>query len=69
MTETIFFRLLADDDKADALAQSGDALHEGQETPSVYTINPEAFTQVPASPFAYWVSRCARAHSDQIQWV
>ncbi len=59
---TVFLRLLAEDDKpqallaacklaaADSLAASG----------KVFEVEPEAFSQVPGSPFAYWVSEEVR---------
>jgi hypothetical protein len=57
MTETIFIRLLAEDDKVTTLNNAVQSLHDSSTTqPTVYTVNPQSFSQVLGSPFAYWVS-------------
>lgn len=57
---TIFFRLLAADDKAAALAEALDAGNAGQSHPALFTADPRSFAQVPGSPFAYWVGERIR---------
>lgn len=57
MTDTVFIRLLADDDKETALNNAIASFHDPSSVNSkIYTVNPESFSQVPGSPFAYWVS-------------
>ncbi len=51
-----FIRLLADEDKGAALAESIGALRGGERTSRVFSLEPEKFSMVPGSPFAYWVS-------------
>ncbi len=61
MNESLFFRLLPIEDKAEALAQSVAAVREGRKTDAViHAVNPASFRQVPGSPFAYWVSERIR---------
>jgi very-short-patch-repair endonuclease len=60
MPETIFLRLLAEDDKAPALAGAIAALRNGDHSPIAYAADPASFQQVPGSPFAYWVSEGIR---------
>jgi len=61
MNESLFFRLLPVEDKAEALAQSVAAVLEGRNQNSiVHAVNPASFCQVPGSPFAYWVSERIR---------
>jgi hypothetical protein len=57
---TVFFRLLANDDKPAALAQAVDRLRDGEPSPDGHIVDPESFRQVPGSPFAYWVSEKVR---------
>lgn len=58
---TVFFRLLNHEDKAAALSDAVVALcDEGTPGPTVHTVNPDSFRQVPGSPFAYWVSERIR---------
>lgn len=54
---TLFFRLIADDDKAHSLAQSVDALWNGHPLSTTYVFNPESFSRLPGRPFAYWASK------------
>lgn len=57
MSDTVFIRLLADDDKENALNNAIASFHDSSSGNSkIYTVNPESFRQVPGSPFAYWVS-------------
>ena len=51
-----FIRLLADEEKGAALADSIRALQRGEAAPAIFPIAPETFSMVPGSPFAYWVS-------------
>lgn len=53
---TIFFRLLHQDDKGQALAAQIAALAQGQTPAATYAVNPASFRQVPNTPFCYWVS-------------
>lgn len=57
---TTFLRLLAESDKAVALAQSCAALRQGKADPRHFEVAPEAFDAVPGKPFAYWVSEAVR---------
>ena len=57
MTDTLFFRLLAHEDKGAALADAVAAVRDGESTnPVAHRADPQSFHQVPRSPFAYWVS-------------
>lgn len=57
MSDTLFIRLLADDDKETALTSVIASLQDPAPVDSkIYTVNPNSFHQVPGSPFAYWVS-------------
>lgn len=60
MTNTIFLRLLAHDDKAAALAAAVDALRRGVGHPDIVHADPASFAQVPGSPMAYWVGEKVR---------
>jgi hypothetical protein len=51
-----FIRLLAEEDKGVALTDAIDALQNGEVPSAVFSIDPEKFSMVPGSPFAYWVS-------------
>ncbi len=51
-----FIRLLADEDKGVALADSIEALQKGEEASRIFSTDPERFSMVPGSPFAYWIS-------------
>lgn len=53
---TIFFRLLATDDKGTALHQAIQQLAQKQPNPNTFAVEPESFQQVPGAPFAYWLS-------------
>src|SRR4051794_9406004 len=64
---TVFFRLLAHNDKHAALAQTIDRLRDGEPSPDVHVVNPESFRQVPGSPFAYWVSEKVRRLFSELQ--
>lgn len=56
----ICFRLLDSDDPAEPLAQAVAKVCEGENPPSVYSVNPTSFHKVPNAPFAYWVSEDIR---------
>jgi hypothetical protein len=53
--QTLFLRLLAEDDKEAGLSRAIDDLAAGRENRLAYSIDPDSFQQVPGSPFAYWV--------------
>ncbi|MBY6274351.1 MAG: hypothetical protein CW346_19635, partial [Bacillaceae bacterium] len=56
MNEILFLRLLQAEEKETALAEAVTALRDGEAVkPPIYSVNPEAFSKVPGSPFAYWV--------------
>ncbi len=57
---TQFLRLLADDDKASALAAVCARLRQGEADPRLFEVDPTAFDAVPGKPFAYWVSDAVR---------
>jgi len=57
---TAFFKHLADDDKARALAEAVKTLNTARAAENLYVVDPEAFRQIPGTPFAYWVSECIR---------
>ncbi len=59
--ESLFFRLLADADKAAALRDQTLKVSETfRVSPPTYAVDPVFFRQVPGSPFAYWVSERVR---------
>jgi len=60
MSETVFFRLLTEDDKAVALASAVAALHENTAPTNTFAVDPASFAQIPGAPFAYWVSEKLR---------
>jgi hypothetical protein len=49
MTETIFFRLLADDDKAAGLSAAVEELREDGGAPDVYQADSASLRQVPST--------------------
>ena len=57
---TTFLRLLAESDKATALAESCARLRSGSSDPRLFSVTPTAFDAVPGKPFAYWVSDAVR---------
>ncbi|HEY7420357.1 MAG TPA: hypothetical protein VH593_34585 [Ktedonobacteraceae bacterium] len=61
MSEAIFLRLLAQEDKGKALVDAIETIvHAGNRSPFIYTVDVESFNQIPGSPFAYWVSEHIR---------
>ena len=61
----LFFRVLAEEHKDQALADAVVAVREGCGNSDVYAVQPASFRQVPGSPFAYWVSeRIRRLFTD-----
>ncbi len=57
---TLFFRLLKESDKAGALTEEVRAVREGRGSGRRFAVDPGSFSQVPTSPFAYWVSERVR---------
>lgn len=57
---SLFLRLLADSDKAQALADVCQQQRQGQRDARMFEVAPEAFDAVPGKPFAYWVSEAVR---------
>jgi hypothetical protein len=56
MPETVFFRLLAQDDKADALEEAVAGVRKGHHESSVArSASPDRFRELRDAPFAYWV--------------
>lgn len=61
MSQTAFFRLLLDENKEASLACAVDEMRRADGILSdVYLADPASFSQVPGSPFAYWVSESLR---------
>lgn len=58
--QSLFLRLLADDDKGAALTSALGRLRTGDTDARVIQVAPESFRQVPGAPFAYWVSEGVR---------
>ncbi|MFZ4701093.1 MAG: Eco57I restriction-modification methylase domain-containing protein, partial [Candidatus Methylumidiphilus sp.] len=56
----LFLRLLAEDDKANALCQTVQAVCGGTSDCRVFEVIPEAFREIPGTPWAYWVSEKIR---------
>lgn len=56
MSETIFFRLLGNEDKGDDLKKTIENTSRNTADDDTFLINPNAFRTVPKSPFSYWVS-------------
>ncbi len=54
--QTLFFRLLARDDKEATLRSAIGTANRGELAVHVFHVDPSSFRQVPGSPFAYWVS-------------
>jgi hypothetical protein len=58
---TVFVRLLANEDKATALASAIESARDAEVPGSaVYEVEPASFHLVPSAPFAYWVSENVR---------
>lgn len=67
MSATLFFRLLAQDDKAAALDEAIGAVRAGRTADGiVYQVDPAGFRMVPGSPFAYWVSEALRRKFQEL---
>ncbi len=61
MSRSLFFRVLAEEDKAAALERAVAEVRAGKEqVEGVYAVNPAEFSQIPGSPFAYWSSQRVR---------
>ncbi|MFB6287139.1 MAG: hypothetical protein ABEK03_11265, partial [Candidatus Bipolaricaulia bacterium] len=61
MSESVFLRLLGEDDQPEALRASIEAVRQGRtDDDTVHAVDPSSFEQVPGSPFAYWVSERIR---------
>ena len=60
MTESIFFRLLKEDDKGPALCGCIADVREGREVDLAHVVRQETFALLPGSPMAYWVSDAMR---------
>lgn len=58
---TLFLRLLKADDKGVALENTLEAWRDGLETRLSFVPDPEKFSDVPGSPFAYWLNDRIRA--------
>lgn len=57
MSQCLFIRLVAEEEKETALAAAVQAIREGRDLEGVvFAVDPSAFSQVPRSPFAYWAS-------------
>jgi len=60
MSETVFLRLVSQNDKASALAEATNTIREGLSSSLTHMVNPVSFRQIPGSPFSYWVSEPMR---------
>jgi hypothetical protein len=61
MSKALFLRLLPYDDKSIVLAKVIELSHAGNTLNSiVHVVDPISFSQIPGSPFAYWVSEHLR---------
>ncbi len=58
--QTLFFRLLAQDDKEATLRSAIATANREELAAHVFHVDPSSFRQVPGSPFAYWVSEHVR---------
>lgn len=66
---TTFLRLLSDKDKSAALQEAVQALRSGARDERLFTVEPEAFRQVPGASFAYWVSETVRGAFTRLSAV
>jgi hypothetical protein len=57
---TLFVRLLADQDKQQALLAAVDSFQRGESRSNFYEVAPEDFSEIPGSSFAYWVTKNIR---------
>ncbi|MCP1913384.1 hypothetical protein J2R96_005864 [Bradyrhizobium elkanii] len=57
---SLFLRILADDNKPDALSEVCAALRSGTADARAFEVSPESFLGLPARSFAYWVSENIR---------
>lgn len=57
---TLFIRLLADQDKQQALFAAVDSFRRGETRSNFYEVAPEDFSDIPGSSFAYWVTKNIR---------
>jgi hypothetical protein len=61
VSETLFFRLLTHDDKAEALLEATAAVREDQPKPAdTYRVAATSLLLIPGAPFAYWASEAVR---------
>ncbi len=65
MGEAVFIRLLDSNEKDASLRTAVDAIRAGNSWKEIFSVVPASFSQVPGSPFAYWVStELRRAYVD-----
>jgi len=62
-----FLRLLAEEDKAEALATTCTHWRSGEFDARLFDVSPASFYAVPGSPFAYWVSETIRCTFKRLQ--
>jgi hypothetical protein len=61
MSEALFFRLATERDKVEALQSAVSQVNAGgAPAGAVFSADPETFSQIPGSPFAYWASERIR---------
>lgn len=65
----IFMRLLANNDKHAALANTCVSYRRDDDMVDYFDIDPSSFDQVPGSPFCYWVSENVRNCFDQFPTI
>jgi len=57
---TLFIRLLADQDKQQAIFAAVGSFRRGESRSNFYEVAPEEFSEIPGSSFAYWVTKNIR---------
>lgn len=61
MTQCLFFRVLSAEDKGGALARAVAELRAGADrVDGVFAVDPQEFSAIPGTPFAYWASEGVR---------
>ena len=54
---TIFFKILREQDKTDALLSLTKAVRAGINDSNIFQVQPDSFRYMPGAPFAYWAPR------------
>lgn len=64
--DSIFFRLLKEDDKEEALGRCIADLWTGRDSDLTHTVRQQTFGLLPGSPMPYWVSDAMRAKFEEL---